>query len=58
MGSKLQPALSQGLQVERMEEYSEIKRVLEISAINPASFIKREGAVRAHDYGAHFYINC
>jgi hypothetical protein len=57
MGSKLQPALSRGLQIELREEFSKLKRVLEISAINPASFIKREGAVTAYDYGARFYIN-
>jgi hypothetical protein len=57
MGSKLHPALSHGLQIDRMEEFSKMKRVLEISAINPASFTKREGTVRAHDYGAHFYSN-
>jgi len=38
-------------------KFSKMKRVLEISAINPASFIKREGAVRAYDYGTHLYIN-
>jgi hypothetical protein len=57
MGSKLQPALRHGLQIELREEFPKMKRLLEISAINPASFIKREGAVRTYDYGAHFYIN-
>jgi hypothetical protein len=57
MRSKLQLALSHGLQMELREEFSEMKRVLEISAINPPSLIKREGATRAHDYGALFSIN-
>jgi hypothetical protein len=56
MGSKLHD-LSHGLQMELREEFSKMKLVLEISAINPAPFIKREGAVRAYDYGTHFYIN-
>jgi hypothetical protein len=40
MGSKLQPALSHGLQIEPREDFSKMKRLLEISAINPASFMK------------------
>jgi hypothetical protein len=56
VGRKLQPALSHGPQTELREAFSKMKPVLEISAINPASFIKRDGAVRAYDYGAHFYI--
>jgi hypothetical protein len=58
MGSKF-PTCTQSWSADRelREEFSKMKSVLEISAINPATFIKREGAVRAYDYGAHFYIN-
>jgi hypothetical protein len=42
MGSKLQPVLNHGLQIELREESSKVKRVLEISAINPASFMKKK----------------